>query len=73
MLTLQAAREIVEEEGFDELLDGVRERIDEIESLHRTRELTVSSPFSEILFLTHDSFDFLVQRRSGWGSCESNG
>ncbi|KAF8608264.1 hypothetical protein BDV93DRAFT_519312 [Ceratobasidium sp. AG-I] len=39
-LTLQAAREIVEEEGFDELLDGVRDRVDEIESLHRTRELT---------------------------------
>lgn len=47
MLTLQAAREVVMEEGFDELLDGVRERIDEIESLHRTRELTVSSPLSE--------------------------
>ena len=44
-LTLQAAREIVEEEGFDGLLDGVRERIDEIESLHRTRELTVSAHF----------------------------
>ncbi|QRV98144.1 hypothetical protein RhiJN_26163 [Ceratobasidium sp. AG-Ba] len=40
MLTLQAAREVVEEEGFDELLEGVRDRIDEIESLHRTRELT---------------------------------
>ncbi|KAA1470590.1 hypothetical protein DENSPDRAFT_775133 [Dentipellis sp. KUC8613] len=41
MLILQAAREVVEEEGFDEVLDGVRARIDEIESLHRTRELTV--------------------------------
>lgn len=40
MLTLQAAREVVEEDGFDELLESVRERIDEIESLHRTRELT---------------------------------
>jgi len=39
-LILQAAREVVEEECFDELLDSVRERIDEIESLHRTRELT---------------------------------
>jgi len=39
-LILQAAREAVEEEGFDDLLDSVRERIDEIESLHRTRELT---------------------------------
>ncbi|KAG8710227.1 hypothetical protein FRC08_017432 [Ceratobasidium sp. 394] len=40
MLTLQAAREVVIEEGFDELLESVRDRIDEIESLHRTRELT---------------------------------
>ena len=42
MLILRAAREVVEEEGFDEVLDNVRDRIDEIESLHRTRELTVS-------------------------------
>ncbi|TFY79666.1 hypothetical protein EWM64_g4347 [Hericium alpestre] len=40
MLVLHAAREVVEEEGFDDLLDSVRNRIDEIESLHRTRELT---------------------------------
>jgi hypothetical protein len=39
-LILHAARQVVEEEGFDELLDNVRDRIDEIESLHRTRELT---------------------------------
>lgn len=43
MLILQAAQEVVEEEGFDELLENVRERIDEIESLHRTRELTVTN------------------------------
>ncbi|KAJ7772141.1 hypothetical protein DFH07DRAFT_803875 [Mycena maculata] len=40
MLILRASREVVEEDGFDELLDNVRDRIDEIESLHRTRELT---------------------------------
>ncbi|KAJ8489576.1 hypothetical protein ONZ45_g13541 [Pleurotus djamor] len=40
MLILHAAREVCEEEGFDDLLDDVRDRIDEIESLHRTRELT---------------------------------
>ncbi|CUA71696.1 hypothetical protein RSOLAG22IIIB_04742 [Rhizoctonia solani] len=40
MLTLEAAREVVNTEGFDELLEGVRDRVDEIESLHRTRELT---------------------------------
>ncbi|KAF8484096.1 hypothetical protein JB92DRAFT_2762690, partial [Gautieria morchelliformis] len=39
-LILHAAREVVGEQGFDELLDNVRDRIDEIESLHRTRELT---------------------------------
>ena len=44
MLILQAAREVVEKEGFDDLLDSVRARIDEIESLHRTRELTVCIP-----------------------------
>ncbi|KAI6007712.1 hypothetical protein F5J12DRAFT_830233 [Pisolithus orientalis] len=40
MLILHAAREVVEAEGFDDLLQNVRDRIDEIESLHRTRELT---------------------------------
>ncbi|THH33035.1 hypothetical protein EUX98_g1147 [Antrodiella citrinella] len=40
VLLLLAAREVVEEEGFDEALDNVRDRVDEIESLHRTRELT---------------------------------
>ncbi|PFH52126.1 hypothetical protein AMATHDRAFT_140883 [Amanita thiersii Skay4041] len=45
MLILHAAQQVVEEEGFDDLLEGVRDRIDEIESLHRTRELTVSHKF----------------------------
>ncbi|KAH7907003.1 hypothetical protein BJ138DRAFT_1161239 [Hygrophoropsis aurantiaca] len=40
VLILHAAREVAEEEGFQELLDNVRARVDEIESLHRTRELT---------------------------------
>ncbi|KAI0090743.1 hypothetical protein BDY19DRAFT_887226 [Irpex rosettiformis] len=39
-LLLHAARQVVEEEGFDQQLDDVRDRVDEIESLHRTRELT---------------------------------
>ncbi|KAF8496419.1 hypothetical protein F5888DRAFT_1634943 [Russula emetica] len=46
MLILQAAREVVEEKGFDRLLDSVRGRIDEIESLHRTRELTFKDVYS---------------------------
>lgn len=41
MLILHAAQEVVAEEGFEDLLNNVRDRIDEIESLHRTRELTV--------------------------------
>lgn len=41
MALLRAAREVVEEPNFQELLDSVRERVDDIESLHRTRELTV--------------------------------
>lgn len=41
MLILHAACEVVEEDGFDDILNNVRDRIDEIESLHRTRELTV--------------------------------
>ncbi|KAI0827927.1 hypothetical protein BC628DRAFT_1409461 [Trametes gibbosa] len=39
-LILHAAEEVVGEDGFDDLLDSVRGRVDEIESLHRTRELT---------------------------------
>ena len=41
MALLRAAREVVEEPGFQEVLDSVRKRVDDIESLHRTRELTV--------------------------------
>jgi len=39
-LILHAAQDVVEEEGFEEKLNSVRDRIDDIESLHRTRELT---------------------------------
>ena len=45
--------DVVDEEGFDELLENVRDRIDEIESLHRTRELTVRSSYSVGLRETH--------------------
>lgn len=58
MLILHAACEVAEEEGFDELLDNVRARIDEIESLHRTRELTVCDQNRANIFLT----DPAVQR-----------
>ena len=49
MLILHAAEEVVSEDGFDELLEGVRDRVDEIESLHRTRELTVSRASTKLL------------------------
>lgn len=63
MLVLRAAREVVEEEGFDELLDSVRERVDEIESLHRTRELTVCAKLSFLLshILSMVNFDNLFR------------
>ncbi|QRV73663.1 hypothetical protein RhiJN_01677 [Ceratobasidium sp. AG-Ba] len=40
MVTLQAAREVVLEEGFEKMLQNVLNRVDQIESLERTRELT---------------------------------
>lgn len=53
MLILHVAREVVKQEGFAETLANVRDRIDEIESLHRTRELTVcSSSFLHFSTLT---------------------
>jgi hypothetical protein len=55
MVLLHAAIEVVESEGFDELLDSVRGRIDEIESLHRTRELTVCAK-ATILFEVTNHF-----------------
>lgn len=45
MLILHAARQVVEKEDFQDTLDGVKARVDEIESLHRTRELTVGFVF----------------------------
>ncbi|KAH9922046.1 uncharacterized protein B0H18DRAFT_1121075 [Fomitopsis serialis] len=55
VLLLQAAQKVVEEEGFDDLLDGVRARVDEIESLHRTRELTVRFTAGKHIRRTHPS------------------
>ncbi|PCH35614.1 hypothetical protein WOLCODRAFT_156317 [Wolfiporia cocos MD-104 SS10] len=40
LLILRAAEQVVAEEGFEDLLNNVLTRIDAIESLHRTRELT---------------------------------
>lgn len=46
MLILRAALDVVEEAGFDDSLQNVQDRIDEIESLHRTAEVTVSQLLS---------------------------
>ncbi|KAF8526051.1 hypothetical protein BU17DRAFT_74394 [Hysterangium stoloniferum] len=53
-LILQAAMDIVQQEGFDDLLNNVRDRIDEIESLHRTRELTFKDMEGDVVRLTVD-------------------
>ena len=45
-LVLNAIREVVEEDGFDDVLENVCNRVSEIESLLRTRELTVSTHFT---------------------------
>jgi hypothetical protein len=42
-LMLNVFREICEEPDFQDKLDNVRARVDEIESLHRTSELTVKA------------------------------
>ncbi|GAA5828237.1 hypothetical protein JCM11251_002650 [Rhodosporidiobolus azoricus] len=42
-LMLSAFKAVASEEDFQEKLDNVRDRVDAIESLHRTRELTVKS------------------------------
>lgn len=66
LLLLRAAREVVEEEGFDQMLDDVRDRVDEIESLHRTRELTVRLLLSSypILFCYLALFSYILPRSS---------
>ena len=56
MLVLHAARAFLEEES-SEVLDNVRVRVDEIETLHRTRELTVRF----FLVSQSDTFAFVLQ------------
>lgn len=46
MLILHAAERVVDDPEFQETIDSVRDRIDEIESLHRTREFTVRLRFT---------------------------
>ena len=65
MIVLQAAKEVVESPGFDEKLDDVRDRIDEIESLHRTRELTVRGIHPDVLQCTDVIFALNIVQRLG--------
>jgi len=44
-MTLRAAQQVVALEEFDSMLDQTRDRVDEIEGLHRQSELTVKEPF----------------------------
>lgn len=41
VLLLRAVQRVVEEKGFDVMLDQTRDRINEIEGLHRQSESTV--------------------------------
>ena len=45
MLTLRSAEQITNEEDFEEELQAVRDRVDEIEGLHRQSEICVKEPF----------------------------
>ncbi|RSH88872.1 hypothetical protein EHS25_002534 [Saitozyma podzolica] len=45
VLLLRAAQQVVAEEDFDDMLDQTRDRVDQIEGLHRQSELTVKEPF----------------------------
>jgi hypothetical protein len=47
---LRAVQRVVEEKGFDMMLDQTRDRIDEIEGLDRQSELTVKEPFRVVIF-----------------------
>jgi hypothetical protein len=44
-MMLRAAQRVVAIEEFDSMLDQTRDRVDEIEGLHRQSELTVKEPF----------------------------
>ena len=71
MLILRAAQDVVRQEGFEELLQNVRDRIDEIESLHRTRELTVWFRFM-VFLLSFLSPLFLSSSRTWTKGIRSN-
>lgn len=40
-MLLNAMRDVVSQSDFQEVLDATRSRVDDIESLHRTREIVI--------------------------------
>ena len=65
MLILHAAERVVDDPEFQETIDSVRDRIDEIESLHRTRELTVRGIRLDVLQFTDVTFASNIVQRLG--------
>ncbi|WVR09790.1 hypothetical protein IAU60_006866 [Kwoniella sp. DSM 27419] len=53
LLLLRAAQQVVSEDGFDDDLDETRDRVDQIEGLHRQSELTIKEPF-KVMFDNKD-------------------
>ncbi|WVQ82082.1 hypothetical protein IAT38_004210 [Cryptococcus sp. DSM 104549] len=53
MLLLRAAQQVVAVDGFDDALDETRDRVDQIEGLHRQNELTIKEPF-KVMFDKRD-------------------
>ncbi|WRT66519.1 uncharacterized protein IL334_003478 [Kwoniella shivajii] len=45
LLLLRAAQQVVSADDFDDDLDTTRDRVDQIEGLHRQSELTIKEPF----------------------------
>ncbi|ORX37880.1 hypothetical protein BD324DRAFT_623651 [Kockovaella imperatae] len=58
-LMLRAVERAIAEEGFDDLLDQTRARVDEIEGLHRQNELTIKEPFKIVVDKGGRQFDVI--------------
>ncbi|BEI93296.1 uncharacterized protein CcaverHIS019_0509240 [Cutaneotrichosporon cavernicola] len=54
VMILRAAQQVTEDPDFDEMLDQTRDRVDEIEGLHRQSELTVKEPLRATFGRTED-------------------
>ncbi|CAK9781101.1 hypothetical protein CC85DRAFT_282535 [Cutaneotrichosporon oleaginosum] len=54
VMILRAAQQVTEDPDFDDMLDQTRDRVDEIEGLHRQSELTVKEPLRATFGHTED-------------------